>query len=108
MITIRDEVISLIAVTKEKDKYGIGAKSTETSTEVFADVRSVSLNEFVGAGQLGIRPAFIFKINAYEYDDQSELDYKNERYSIYRTYLRRDFQDDLELYAERKKGVHGK
>lgn len=79
--------------------------TTETSSEVFCDVRSITRTEWFEAGRNGIEhPAFIFIMNRNEYAGQKIVEYRGQRYGIYRTYAA--MNESLELYCEAKGGVH--
>lgn len=98
------DVITLRAVTITADAYGVPTE-TVTTSEVYARVESVSAAEFFDAGQNGLKPEFRFLVSAWDYNDEMELSYQGRLYSVYRTYRRN--LDLVELYAERKVGVHG-
>lgn len=99
----RSECISLIRLDKYRDDYGV-LRSKETSTEIFAQVNSVSQREFFEGGRNGLNPEYVFTVFFADYDDQPIIEYRGLRYSVYRTYLRRD--DTLELYVQRKGGTN--
>lgn len=100
----RSDVILLIKETPIQSSSFIWT-STETSTEVFCDVRSVTQTEWFEAGRSGIvHPAFIFIINRNEYDNEKIVEYNGQRYGVYRTYMAKN--EDLELHCEAKGGLH--
>lgn len=98
----RSEVITLIGVTESKDKYGMEVR-TESARNVFVNVQSVSRQEFFSAGQAGMQPQLVFVMFQYDYEDERIVEYKGKRYSVYRTYMRKD--DNIELYVEERSGV---
>lgn len=98
------DVITLRRVGITVDEYGV-PQNEVTETDVYARVESVSASEFFDAGQNGLKPEYRFTVSAWEYGDEEELSYNGRIYSIYRTYRRS--LDLIELYAERKVGVHG-
>lgn len=101
-----DDVIFLIGATTEtQDEYGIWHE-TENPRQVFAKVNSISRSEFYKSGREGLNPAYEFTVFHGDYQDETECIYKNDRYSIYRTY-RVPGTDDMELYVERKGGTNG-
>ena len=100
----RSEVISLIAVTTSRDDYGVMRK-TETKRDVFCDVSSVTQSEFFEGGRNGLNPEYRFTMFRYDYADESIVEYKGNRYSVYRTYFGRN--DTIELYVERRGGTNG-
>lgn len=94
--------ISLISKTYTED--AIGQKiPTEVETEIFADVASISANEFAKAGELGFKPLFKFNVWQNEYSGQEILKYKGVKYSIYRTYNNQ--KGRTELYAQKDVGI---
>lgn len=104
MIMDRSAVITLISVTRTQDDYGVW-RDQETTTDVFCQVDSITQSEFFEAGRNGLNPEFRFRLFFGDYNNQEIVSYNNQRYSVYRTYLRRD--DTIELYVERKGGTNG-
>lgn len=98
----RSEVITLISVKKTKNEYGIET-GTETERNVFADVKSITRQEFYDAGQNGIQPQYVFTMFGPDYEGEKIAVFRGKRYSVYRTYARKD--DNLELYVEERAGV---
>ena len=101
-----DTTIKLIAQTGAKDQKGVWRETAETEREVFASVQSVSRAEFFAGGEGGFRPEYRFDVFHAEYQGEDECEYDGQRYAIYRIY-RNPRTDYMELYAERKVGVHG-
>lgn len=97
-------VITLRASTATVDAYGV-TRLQWTETDVYARVESVSASEFFDGGQNGLKPEYRFIVSAWDYNDEMELAFNGQLYSVYRTYRRS--LDLVELYAERKAGVHG-
>lgn len=95
------DVLNLISESFTTDKYG-NQVATETKTEVFCEVYSITQNEFYSAGKEGFRPSFRFDVFFDDYADQQIVEYNGKRYSIYRTYRN---NDTMELYAEMRVGV---
>lgn len=98
----RSEMITLIGVTKSKNDYGMEVEDEHPRT-VFVNVQSVSRQEFFSAGQAGLQPQYVFVMFGPDYDGEKIVEYKGKRYSVYRTYARKD--DNLELYVEERAGV---
>lgn len=98
------DMITLRSVGVTVNDYGVPVE-TVTETDVYARVESVSAAEFFDGGQNGLKPEFRFLVNAWEYSDEPDVEYKGKVYSVYRTYRRS--LDLLELYTERKVGRHG-
>lgn len=95
------EKISLISTEYTQDDLGEWTE-TQTKTEVFATVNSVTMSEFYQAGLQGFKPDFRFTVWMNEYADQELVEYKEKVYSVYRTYRRDDGR--IELYVREKKG----
>lgn len=75
---------------------------TEQSTDVYADITSISQSEFMQAGQIGLKPDLRFDIWETEYNGETILEYNSIRYSIYRTYMKTNGR--IELYTEKRVG----
>lgn len=100
----RSEVITLLATTKEQNKYGVWV-STTTSRDVFCQVDSVTRAEFFEGGRNGLNPQFRFTMFFGDYAGERLVIYKGQSYAVYRTFQGRD--DTIELYVERKGGTNG-
>ena len=101
-----DDVIKLIKQAYTKDTIGQGVPN-ESSREVFASINSVSRSEWSAAGVNGLKPSFVATTPSINYEGEMIVELSGERYSVYRTYLKKD-SDEIELYLERKVGVsHG-
>lgn len=100
----RSHEILLIKETREKDEYGI-ERPVRTSRRVFCDVQSVSRSEFFDGGRNGLNPEYQMTMFFADYDGERIVEYKGQRYGVYRTYHART--DELELYVERKGGLNG-
>lgn len=100
----RSDVLTLINITQTMDDYGV-MRRTETTTDIYCQVDSVTRSEFYEGGRAGLNPEYRFTVFAYDYDGQTVVEYNGNRYGIYRTYHGRN--DELELYAERKGGTNG-
>ena len=83
------------------DAYGVQIPS-ESSREVYANVQSVSLNEWSEGGRLGLNPELRFTMFGPDYNREEIIEYNGVRYTIYRTYITRN--DMIELYCERRTG----
>lgn len=98
----RERVISLISITTTSDTIGQQI-ATETSTDVFAKLRSVSMSEWSQASQLGLSASYQAVMWSEEYSGEEYVDIDSKRYHVYRTY---DTGDRMELYLEEMVG-HG-
>jgi len=95
-------VASLINKTYATDSIG-NQTATETETVIYVTEQSLSRAEWVAAGRAGLNLQHLLVTPAINYSGQTEIEYENRRYSIYRTY---QFGDDIELYCEAKGGVN--
>lgn len=98
---IRNTNANLIKTAYALDEIGQQIP-VETSKTVFADVQSISQNEFFKAGQTGFKPQHKILIWCFEYDGENAVELNGERYTIYRTFLRTD--EKIELYLTQKVG----
>ena len=97
-----DAVCTLISKEMTTDEVGFPI-ATETESETFCKVDSITRAEFFNAGKAGLTPEYKITVNAVEYNGQPEVEYEGKRYTIYRTYL--TDEDMMELYAEYRSGV---
>lgn len=82
---IRAEVISLVSETPEA--HGVFDTITETSRDVFAEIRSVGYNEYYAAKSAGIEPSIVFVLTDYmEYGGEKIVLFNDRRYRVVRTY----------------------
>lgn len=98
----RSEVIKLISKTQTKNDLGI-FETTEKETQIFCSVESIGASEFFNAGQNGLKPALKFTVNRYEYNGEDTLLFNGVRYSIYRTYTKKN--EEIELYTQKDIGT---
>lgn len=91
----------LIGGEGEPDEFGNWSDG-DTETTVMACEEQISRSEFYQAAQSGIRPARLFIIHTFEYDDQQRVKIDGHVYSVVRTFERNS--EELELYVERKVG----
>lgn len=97
----RSSVITLVSETFIKDETGVQIP-TETETEAFCNVQSVSLQEWSEGGRLGLNPELRFTMFGYDYNGQKIIEYDGVRYSVYRVYYGKN--DTIDLYCERRTG----
>lgn len=96
--------ITLVSISYQLDDNGVRQR-TETTKNVFANIQSVSANEFFEGGRSGLQPEYRFTMFRFEYSDEPIVIYNGIRYAVYRTYRGRN--DTIELYVERKGGTNG-
>lgn len=94
------DVINLITQTISTDTYG-NETATESKTEVFCEVDSITRTEFYAAANTEIQPDLKFTVFFGDYSGQMVIEYNSARFTVYRTYRDGDY---MELYAERKTG----
>lgn len=97
----RSSVIYLISETFTQNSIGV-LVPTESRRMVYANVTSVSADEWFEGGRNGLNPDLRFRMFKFEYHGEEIIEYKGQRYAVYRTYEARN--DILELYVERKQG----
>lgn len=97
-------MLTLISESKEQDANGIW-QTTATERDVFAQIGSVTREEFMEGGRNGLNPEFRFTLFFGDYNGERTVKYNGKRYGVYRTYHART--DIIELYAERKGGTNG-
>lgn len=82
---IRADVISL--VTENPEAHGVFGSVTETTADVFAEIRSVGYSEFYAAKSAGIEPSIVFLLSDYsEYSGEKVVIWDSKRYRVVRTY----------------------
>ena len=99
----RSQVIKLISETNTQDENGVW-RTTESETQVFCQVESVTRDELFEAGRNGLNPEYRFTLFFGDYAGERTVEYNGKRYGVYRTYHART--DIIELYAERKGGTN--
>ena len=98
----RSTPIYLISEVKQQNSIGEWI-STETERMVYANVKSVTANEFFNASQIGLAPEYRFTMFASDYQSEQIVKFNGERYAVYRVY--QDVTDKLELYVQKEVGV---
>lgn len=93
-----DDRITLVAVTHGIDD-GFSVRS-ETTTEVWADRKSVTRSEYYKATQAGMRADVVFEIHAMEYAGQSVVRLGADTYDVIRSYQTEP--DKIELTCARR------
>lgn len=96
-------LITLVKGERYQDDLGVW-QSRSTRRDVFAQVDSITRDEFFEGGRNGLNPEYRFRMFFGDYQGEDELVYEGKTYAIYRTYKRRT--DTLELYVERKGGTN--
>ena len=96
-----DDVCNLIQTFSSKDDIG-QAILAEKSYMVFCSKLSITRAEFNSAGSAGHKPDMMLIVDADSYDYEKYLEYQAKKYSIYKTFGRKD--GFIELYCEEKQG----
>ena len=99
---MRDISCKLLSTTSKTDDIGVQKNATETTeTEIpILKVEDIYANEYYRANEQGYKPSLRLRISTLNYDNQKELIYMNNKYSIIRT--QEVTVDELILICERK------
>ena len=97
----RAHKITLIGKTYAEDAIG-QLIPTETENKVFAYIRDVSQSESSRPIE-GLTPSKVFDVYVTEYNNETDVEYRGVRYTIYRTYL--NDESRVELYGARRTGA---
>lgn len=97
-----DDVCYLLSITTTKDELG-QFKPSEKPYMVFCSKLSITRAEFNTAGILGFKPDMMLIVDADSYQEEKLLEYGKKKYSIYKTFQRKD--GFIELYCEVKTGA---
>jgi hypothetical protein len=96
-----DDVCYLIQTFSSKDDLG-QAILAEKSYMVFCSKLSITRAEFNSAGSAGHKPDMMLIVDSDSYGYEKYLEYQAKKYSIYKTFGRKD--GFIELYCELKQG----
>ena len=99
----KDTLITLVSITAGEDADGFPTEPKEETSDVWAQVTSISRDEFYQAGQRNLKPEIRAIVWVSEYNGQDVVEIDGTRYGVYRTY-RQDYSDEVELYLEKKAG----
>lgn len=99
------EIIYLINEVETEDEIGNTITSSFTTTKCYAKKQSVRTNEFYNASMVGLTPSCEFVIKRLNYNEQSELEWNNDRYQIIRTIDPKN-KFDIVLVCSKKIGVY--
>lgn len=82
---IRAVEIDLIA---ESSAHGVFSQKVETRRTVFAEIRSIGMQETYVAHSAGIEPSIVFVLADYmEYNNEKIVEWDSKRYRVIRTYV---------------------
>lgn len=99
---MRDVSCRLLSTTLRFNEIGVQKNDTEiTETEIpIIKVEDIYANEYYRANEQGYKPTLRLRISVLNYDNQKELIYMKNKYSIIRT--QEVNTDELILICERK------
>ena len=101
----RSDIIKLIPIEYSVDTAGIQRAVEGEPREVMCQVDSITRAEFFEGGRNGLNPEYTFRMFFGDYQGERLVEYRGNRYGVYRTYRGRG--DLIELYVERKGGTNG-
>lgn len=98
------EIIYLVTKTSTEDAIGNIVSFDTTSKKIYAKKQSVKRGEFYNAIEVGITPSVEFVIKRANFNNEEEILWNNERYSIVRT-IDPENKFDIVLVCSKKIGV---
>lgn len=87
-----------------KDVLGQFVTEDTCKREILITEGSITRTEWNNAGRNGYKPEIMLTTAKVNYGGEGEIEFKGQRYSIYRTYSPPN-SDEIELYLEKKAGV---
>lgn len=99
----KNKQITLVSITYTQDSDGFRIE-TESESTIWAQVDSVTGQEFTNAGLLNIQPSFRAVVWVAEYDGQKIVEMDGKRFGVYRTYKRNS--EEIELYCQEEMGLN--
>jgi SPP1 family predicted phage head-tail adaptor len=70
----------------------------EKAFMIFCSKLSITRAEHATAGQLGHKPEIVLIVDSDSYDEEKRLEYRGQKYNIYKSYLR--FDGFTEIFCE--------
>lgn len=98
------EIIYLIKEEKIEDEIGNVSSSSVLESKCYAKKQSVKTNEFYNATMAGFNPSIEFVIKRNNYNEETQLKWNNEIYSVIRT-IDSKSKFDIVLVCSKKIGV---
>lgn len=92
-----NSVLFLIPMVSGRNSIGDDIEVEGEKRKVFGEKISIRQSEFYQAAANGFKPEIAFKIWAIEYKGEELLEYKNQKYSIIRTFEK---GETIELICE--------
>lgn len=97
-----DSVVELITcISTISTTTGIPTRTPEQTQVAYAEVESISRDEWSAAGAEGLNPGYRFKMPISSYNGEAALIYRGVTYAIYRTYEK---HGEIELYTHIEAG----
>jgi len=100
------EIIYLISNEITYDDIGNTVYSLSNSKKCYAKKQSVKVSEFYNAMEIGMNPSVEFVIKRLNYNEETELIWNNENYSVIRTIDSKN-KFDIVLVCSKKVGLNG-
>lgn len=97
---MRDVSCKLLSTTFEKNSIGVMISKVKEIEIPIIKIEDIYANEFYEANEQGFKPTLRLRISKLNYDNQNELIYMNNTYSIIRT--QEVEVDEIILICERK------
>lgn len=97
----RSRIIYLVKETFVQNALKV-YESTIEKRKVFAQIDSVSGNEWFEGGRNGLNPELRLRMRSADYQGEQIAEYNGVEYEIYRTYIARN--DFIDLYVQRRIG----
>lgn len=97
----RTDVAYLVTQDWVQDSIGVH-RELSTERKVYVQTNSVSGSEWFEGGRNGLNPEIRFTLWRFDYNGEEVIKFRDQYYTIYRTYLARS--DMIELYCEKRKG----
>ena len=102
---MKDLTTKLITKQYVIDEIG-NQKLQENYIEIpIIDIEDIYQSEFYNASQQGLKPTLRLRISDLNYNDEPELEYMNNRYSIIRVDMINN--EEIALICEKRSGING-
>ncbi|MCM3536592.1 phage head-tail adapter protein [Priestia endophytica] len=94
------DIVHLLVMGKVKED-GVTVEGEISRRTVFADSRSIGMQEFYLSSQSGFSPTVTLEIRLIDYQEESVVEFKGKKYNVIRTYEK---GDNIELKCQRRGG----
>jgi len=95
------DVAKLISITYTTNDMG-NVIPVPTKKEIFANRKSIRMNEFYQAAAHGLQPELMLEVRTHDYSGEDELEFDEKDYDIIRSYDKNG--EITELICKRKAG----